>query len=71
MEHSEEGTYEITLQASGLIPGSPVSERATYTFNGVPEPASALFLGCGALALLGRRRRAQRARAQRIAMAVV
>lgn len=59
---SAPGQYEIAFKVDGLDGGVSITQTATYTFAVVPEPASALLLGSGALALLGRRRRAQEAR---------
>lgn len=55
---SQEGQYDIAFKVDGLVGGNPVTQTATYTFNVVPEPGSLAFLATGALALLGRRRRA-------------
>lgn len=55
---SAPGQYDITFKVDGLDGGTPVTQTATYTFDVVPEPTSVLLLATGALALIGRRRRA-------------
>jgi surface-anchored protein len=55
---TQEGEYEIAFKVDGLDGVTPVTQTATYTFDVVPEPTSALLLATSALALLGRRRRA-------------
>ena len=55
---SAPGQYDIEFKVDGLDGGLPVTQTATYTFDVVPEPTSALLLATGALALIGRRRRA-------------
>ena len=55
---SAPGQYDIAFKVDGLVGGNPVTQTATYTFDVVPEPGSALLLATGALALIGRRRRA-------------
>lgn len=55
---THEGEYEIAFKVDGLDGVTPVTQTATYTFDVVPEPTSALLLATGALALIGRRRRA-------------
>jgi surface-anchored protein len=54
---TEVGTYNLTFEIAGTHSLDNVEPAtATYTFNVVPEPSSALLGGIGALALLRRRR---------------
>ncbi len=54
---SEIGTYEISIEISGThVDDGAQLGNATYTFQVVPEPSTALLGALGALALLRRRR---------------
>ena len=54
---SDPGTYEIAFGISGThVTDGAQTGGATYTFQVVPEPSSALLAGIGAIALLRRKR---------------
>lgn len=54
---SDPGTYEITFGIQGThVTDGFQTGGATYTFEVVPEPSSALLVGIGSLALLRRKR---------------
>lgn len=54
---TEQGSYDLTFEIAGnhVLDGAKTA-TATYTFNVIPEPSSALLGAFGALALLRRRR---------------
>ncbi len=56
---TQSGVYQLGVKASAFLPNGDLlsSEVATYTVNVVPEPASMVALGLGAVALIRRRRK--------------
>ena len=53
---SEQGSYDVTLRAEGVLAEGVASEDFTVRFDVVPEPSSLFLLALGAVVTLRRRR---------------